>query len=271
MKMDAKSIISYLIKTGIEMIIDCHTHITGNGKWFETGLGSSPEILLAAMKNANIDQSLLLPIYGTITNSGIAEVVKQYPGKFIGFGSIDIATWKSDIEEITHYRLKGIKFHPRMQDQTLFSLENSGALQEMNAKKLPLLICGWQQTSSDHAPMGLIGPVIVDAFAKKYKDMNFIIAHMGGHKFWDAFFCARGNKNVYLDCSYFLKFFRGTSIEKDFWSVVKLIDEKLIYGSDFPEIDMKEYKEYFEKKATLAGLDTEKICYSNFQKAVPSY
>ena len=114
------------------------------------------------------------------------------------------------------------------------------------------MICGWQQSST--ICIEDICPLKIDIFAKKYRNIRFIISHLGGHKFWDAFTVARSNENVFLDCSYFLNFFKNTSLEKDFFSMLSSIDRKVLYGSDFPEVDILNYKKYFIQKSKSINL-----------------
>lgn len=93
---------------------------------------------------------------------------------------------------------------------------------------------------------------------------------MSGHNFWDAIFCARSNKNVYLDCSYFINFFKGTSLENDFWKIINKIDQKLIYGSDFPEINNIDNINYFKSKLNKSAKNTDKsrILYKNINSLI---
>jgi predicted TIM-barrel fold metal-dependent hydrolase len=250
------------------VVIDIHTHITENGKWFNTSFDASEDALLKQMDDAKIDKSVLLPIYNFISNGFIAKSVKRHPDRFIGFGCLSVNSWKKDLNEILELGLKGIKFHPRIQHETIAQWEERGVLSEIEKAGIPLLVCGWQQTSSAIADMQNIQPIQIDRIAKKYKDLKIVMAHLGGHKFWDAFFCARSNPNIYLDCSYFFDFFRRTSIEDDFWTIFKKIDEKIIFGTDFPEVNSKAYKDYLDKKADDYKLDISKIYYANPDKVL---
>ena len=79
-----------------------------------------------------------------------------------------------------------------------------------------------------------------------------------------AFTVARSNENVFLDCSYFLKFFKNTSLESDFFNILPSIDRKILYGSDFPEVDIKNYKEYFiQKTKSINSTKLDNILFNN--------
>ena len=250
------------------MKFDCHVHITENGKWFNTGIDASIKALLTDMDKAKIDKSVVLPIAGIIKNSFVSEIIKQHSDRLIGFGAVSLSTWVQNLAEIEQMNLRGVKFHPRIQNESIINWDNGGILAELEKRSLPLLICGWQQTSAVNADMLSIEPMVIDRVAKKYKNLKIIIAHLGGHKFYDAFFCARGNPNVYLDCSYFFQFFKGTSLEKDALSLMHKADEKVLFGSDFPEVSISEHASYMQAQAQYYEIDLSKMMTSNIYKLI---
>ena len=71
---------------------------------------------------------------------------------------------------------------------------------------------------------------------------------------------------VFLDCSYYLQAFRGTSLESDFYSLLKTVDRKVIYGSDFPEVSAKSYLEDFVRNASvLEDTKMDNIVHRNLE------
>ena len=63
------------------------------------------------------------------------------------------------------------------------------------------------------------------------------MAHFGGYKLWDALFVAKAHPNIFVDLSYTLLYFRGSSLEKDLgFAIKKLGSHRCIYGSDHPEM-----------------------------------
>jgi predicted TIM-barrel fold metal-dependent hydrolase len=246
-------------------IIDCHVHITESGKWYNTNYDASVNNLLKQMDEAKINKSVILPIRGATSNLFIKKTCETYSDRFIGFGNVSCKTWKDDLKQILDYDLKGIKFHPRIQNESILEWDQIGLLNEIQKLNLPLLICGWQQTSSIVANMKNLQPIIIDEIAKKYPNLKIIIAHMGGHKYLDAFFCARSNPNVYLDCSYFFTFFKNTSLERDALVLFNKLDEKILFGSDFPECNIPNYLNYLNDQANEYEIDLSKMM-NNFNK-----
>lgn len=245
--------------------IDCHVHVTESGRWFNTSYNSSVDHLLDEMDRAGIEKSIVLPIKGVTTNAFVISLAKAHGDRLIGFGTASMKTWRDDLKEIVDNDLRGIKFHPRIQHESMMDWEEHGILKAIEKTGLPLIVCGWQQTSSPVATMEKIQPNVIDSIAKKHPNLKIVIAHLGGHRFYDAFFCARGNPNVFLDCSYFFNFFKGTSLEKDALVLMHLADEKILFGSDFPEVNMREYLTFIDEKSQEYHFDLKKML-NNAQK-----
>lgn len=247
-------------------VIDGHANITEDGWWDGTGLDAGPDALLRQMDSAGIHKALLLPIRGRASNRLVARVVKRHSDRFFGFGNLSVASWQQDLREIVDLRLKGIKFHPRFQQETLQQWDQNGVLEGLATAGLTLNVCGWLQSAC--VPVGCLTPIAVDRIAKQYSRLNIILSHLGGHRYWDAFFAARSNGNLYLDSSYFTEFFQGTSLETDFFASLAKIDQKIIYGSDFPEVPATKSLDDFRRKATGPEIDLQAVFSGNLLRAL---
>jgi predicted TIM-barrel fold metal-dependent hydrolase len=235
-------------------VIDCHINISSNGSWFNTNYIASYENINIQTEEAGIEKAVLIAMPGACNNDYFYnDTINR--DKFWIFGNIDFQNIDLSFKQIIELNLDGVKVHPRFQNVSLHELDELGVFTRLNDLALPLMICGWQQSSI--LCIKELCPLNVDMYAKKYTRIKFIISHLGGHKFWDAFTVARSNKNVFLDCSYFLSIFKNTSLEKDFFTILPFIDKKVFYGSDFPEVSILEYKDYFIKK--IDHLTTDKV------------
>jgi len=65
-----------------------------------------------------------------------------------------------------------------------------------------------------------------------------VLLHSGGARILEAFLLAGACPNVYLESSFSLPYYIGSSVEQDMAFAYKRISEKVIYGSDFPYVDM---------------------------------
>ena len=84
----------------------------------------------------------------------------------------------------------------------------------------------------------------------------------------DAFWVARSNANFYLDISHCLAYYQGTGLVLDYPFVLDMADQKIIYGSDFPEYSLAGYLGVFRSMcAEHPGIDTTAILAGNISKA----
>ena len=68
---------------------------------------------------------------------------------------------------------------------------------------------------------------------------RIIIAHMGGFKVLEATLMAKENPNLLMDLSFSPLYFEGSSVEQDIrFAMKKLGPDRLLFGSDFPHMDM---------------------------------
>ena len=248
-------------------VIDFNIHISGDNSWFGKPILNGTKLVQELKKN-RIDKGVLLPIKNNCSTSLVIETCQKYPNSFYGFGVISSENFIDDLKLIIDSGLSGCKFHPRFQNETIFSLDKSGALRELELNNIPIAICCWPQVKNKTINIEDVSPSVIDIMAKKYPKLIFIIMHMGGHKLWDAIFCSRSNDNVFLDCSYFIEFFRETSIEKDFWKIINKIDEKIIYGSDYPEVDISKNLKYVKKMAFKFMKRPENLFSKNILKII---
>ena len=65
-----------------------------------------------------------------------------------------------------------------------------------------------------------------------------VLLHSGGARILEAFLLAGACPNVYLESSFSLPYYIGSSVEQDMAFAYKRVSEKVIYGSDFPYVDM---------------------------------
>ena len=177
---------------------------------------------------------------------------KEKPGLFVGFGHFnDFSESKvmKQFNEFLAWGFKGIKIHPSSQYISLRDKRLSLVFELCQKHNLCVMIDSFPQNSK--IPLEEIAPYEIDKIAKKYPDLKIIIAHMGANKVMDALFVCKANKNVYLESSIILSYFAGSSVILDAEYVFRHLDQKIIFGSDFPEADPQAYinlmKKHLEK------------------------
>lgn len=251
------------------MIIDGHVNITENGKWFNTKHDASISRLFDEMEEANVEKCLLISMPYASTNKYIATVIEKFPDIFRGLGQIDF-TNKPDkqINGIYSMGFSGLKIHPRMQGVNCNNPELANFWSRLNDRGAVVMIDGYFQTSSSSIYLNEIEPFKYEALVKKHINITFIFSHMFSHRVFDAYNLAKSNKNVFLDNSHVLKYFENTSLIKDFAWIMDKLDERVIYGSDFPEYGLKEYMQRFQSFTKTNSNIRESLILSNLLKVI---
>ena len=108
-----------------------------------------------------------------------------------------------------------------------------------------------------HGMLKYAHPLTVDEVAKEFPKVRFVMSHCGNPWLLDAIEVAASNENVYLDLSGLLEGnFAGDVVydkHKDYFSYIKMwlnyIDryDKVLYGTDWPLINMKSYIEIMQQ------------------------
>ena len=91
-------------------------------------------------------------------------------------------------------------------------------------------------------------PGVAAAIANRVTRAPIILLHSGGSRCLEAMLLADATKNVFLETSFTLPYYLNSSIERDLaFAYKKLGANKILYGSDFPYISLKESeKSFFE-------------------------
>jgi predicted TIM-barrel fold metal-dependent hydrolase len=98
-------------------------------------------------------------------------------------------------------------------------------------------------------------------------NVPIVIVHSGGYRVMEFFLLAGDKSNVWLDTSFSLPFYIGSSIEKDFAFVYKKMDaRKVVFGTDFPYLNSQNalqiHLDFFERH-NFSQMQIEQILYTN--------
>lgn len=103
--------------------------------------------------------------------------------------------------------------------------------------------------------------------AEQIKDTPIVIIHSGGLRVKEVMLLALENQNIYLDTSFSLPFYLGSSLEQDFAFAYKKIGiERVFFGSDLPYNEPTEsINQHFQffKKHRFSDSEIEKIFCQN--------
>lgn len=122
-------------------------------------------------------------------------------------------------------------------------------------------------TFSNLAEVKYSHPLQIDSLAVRYPRLKIIIAHMGNPWMTDAAEIVYKNKNVYADVSGLLMNFKDKRYldlmrkkANDFVTYIQ--NGKVLFGTDFPIVDISEYRRFVES-LNLTAEEKELVFFKN--------
>ena len=172
-------------------------------------------------------------------NEFIAACVADYPGRAVGFGSVDprAADAADQFEQsITKLGLRGIKLSPTYQAIDPRSPEYWQLYEIAVHHRVPVLMhCGGAYKGS----LEWSDPSLLDKVALAFPDLKLIVAHFGQPYMEQTAILMRKNENVYADLSARYhrpwQLYNGVMIATEY-----LVTDRLLFGSDFPVLSPAE-------------------------------
>jgi uncharacterized protein len=208
-------------------VIDCHGHF---GYYSRTKIiPADADAMIQVMDRAGIEKICISSFLSIgpdcrTGNAMVAEAVKKYPHRFVGYGVVNPNRPREIDAELQRcfedLGLRAIKLHPAFHQVPIEGSAYKRVFEFAASKRLPILSHEWGR------------PEFLDRLSSEHPDISFIIAHMG---FWDG----RGDfayadvvgrhDNIYLDLAYSNVFYGA--LER----LVAIIGaRKIVFGSDFP-------------------------------------
>ncbi len=204
--------------------------------------------LLAAMEDAQIDQSIVLPLdWGILFGEPpvsieeqhyrIAEIAERSNGKILPFVGVDPR--RKGALELIRYCLEdrgmqGIKLYPAAgYDPADESYR--GVFEAALRYDVPVLV----HTGYSFGPFSseYCGPGVVDCLCAKYPDVTFVAAHLGSGHLEQLCWVGYAKPNLYADCS--LMQIRARQNYPEFASKLRLAcdlfgSQRILFGTDWP-------------------------------------
>jgi uncharacterized protein len=237
------------------LIVDAHCHAgKGEAMGAPWSTFADPELTLRRAEEAGIDRTIIFPINNPTyqkANEELAGIVRQYPGKFIGFAKHDPVSEAGQIRQLLIHEVKalglrGLKLHQVPTREILDTVAELG---------IPILF---------HPPKVSDYHMI----ANSYPQINFILAHLGSFasQNWSehlqAIDVAKRYPNVYLETSSVV-FFEYLEM-----AVRELPEDKIVFGTDGPLVDSR-VELYKIRLLRLPEEKEEKILSGNILRLLP--
>ncbi len=240
------------------MIIDFHTHIFPE-KIAATAISkleSSADVkahtngtltgLLSSMEESGVDYSVILPV---VTATKQFASINRYACEIkemdhiISFGGIhpDTEDYKSDLNTIKDYGLKGIKIHPEYQSTYIDDIKYLRILDY--ASELGLIISVHAGFDGAYPQERHCTPERIANALTQVHPEKLVLAHMGGLMMWDEVERYIVGQAVYLDASFSI----GEMSDEQFERIAKNHGiDKILFATDSPWGGQKEMLKHFD-------------------------
>ena len=226
-------------------MIDGHCHL-------EKRIGGCAEAmqhLYNVATDAGVSTILLLnlPELG-FENRVVLKHAKAYSGFFFIFPSMNPAgkMTSNHIEKLKALGASGLKLHPRLHNYRVDSQECVRLVRWACELDLPIMVDGFpdgRNLSLDNTPAAFA------RLAKEVPDARIAIGHAGGHRILDALMVAKFYKNIYLDLSYTLLYYRNSTVTKDIaYAINSIRSERVFWGSDYRDRSYRETLDLSQKE-----------------------
>ncbi len=246
-------------------IIDCHTHL-GRNEY----ITSNVKDLLISMDEAGIDKTLVFA--GTLNdcpNGYMFEQISPHKDRLLGVAAANelsnpnpfsanelsnpfAADLKHEARQIAEWyesgKIVACKFYTGYHHHLAGSESVRYYLEELNRVGCPAIFhCGGLYDLIEFGKLKYCHPFNIDDVAVDYRNINFVIAHVGSPFHREAAEVCYKNRNVYADISGFVyQSFNDQSIVRfnkmiDEVLEITLSDERLLFGTDWPIASQKSY------------------------------
>jgi predicted TIM-barrel fold metal-dependent hydrolase len=246
------------------MIVDCHTHVWQSPDQLgQLDLGDLPKRSRAQAprispnrtiwrsipsadvehhwaQSGTVDKSIVLGfksryLRAEIPNQYVADYVRRYPAKLIGFAGID-PTERGAVGEVklakSDLQLRGLTISPANQD---FHPTDSRAMRvyaEAERLGMPMLIHPGSQFT-EHSKLEFGRPHLLDEVARSFPQLRIVIAQLGQPWVDETILMLGKHANVFADVSGLLR--RPWQAYNALVSAYEYgVTDKLLFGSDFP-------------------------------------
>lgn len=147
--------------------------------------------------------------------------------------------WNKRLTDLYSAGVSAIKFHCYIQKISEQEIEKCVEISK-NAQSLGMMVM--IDTSYGSLDMYQYDNLkLASAVAKQVTKVPIILLHSGGARCIEAMLLADCCQNIYLETSFTLPYYMGSSVERDLaFAYKKLGSERIVYGSDFPYINQEE-------------------------------
>ncbi|WP_417525533.1 amidohydrolase family protein [Marinovum sp.] len=217
---------------------DSLVHPTPDGQWLQTPFDARLDRLIRDMEDGGVDRACLVGIAEVMRNEDVLQMARAHPGRLVPIAGFNPASFdttdavKAAVAEIARAGFAGIKLHCRFNRYDPLDARALAAVDAAGACGLPAFVCTLfrQPTRVTLHPAD-----IVDRLAKACPKTRIVLLHGGASSLLDLFELGRMHDHLIIDLSFTLLRYANSSLEADMRFMCRNLDQRVTFGSDFPE------------------------------------
>lgn len=257
------------------MIIDCHTHLNRYEDEEPASLLDRYALLRSEMDAHGVDYALVLSSYTVNERRPSVDEILEVAGDDPRIGVVAGVSYREyRAHDLAHLRqllsegrIRGLKLYPGYEPFYVSDPRMRVVYELAGEFGVPVMI----HTGDTFDPKGKLKyahPLEVDEVAVDFREVTFVICHIGNPWITDAMEVIYKNDNVVGDISGFtLKHFEERFERYMLRQVEEVIAfagdrSKLLYGTDWPICDMGSYLRFVDK-LELTPREREQILWRN--------
>jgi predicted TIM-barrel fold metal-dependent hydrolase len=219
---------------------DSLTHVTSDGKWFDTHHDGSTARLLECLGQVHSARACLVGIDGyNMPNEFLFETCRRHPESLVpvaGFTPGKEASKskiQASLQDLKARGFRAIKIHPTLCDVHLDSPEFDRTMESCAAIDMPVFLCTIMRRRN-YLPKGSPADLIYATFVR-HAGVKVLLLHGGLSEVMVYADLVRALPNALLDLSLTLLKYGDSSLDQDFAYLFRTFDRRVAIGSDFPE------------------------------------
>jgi uncharacterized protein len=218
------------------------------------------------MDEAGVDKAVIAgrqsaPNYGSVPNEEVAELVRQYPDRFLGFGGVmgtDLTAALTEVDRIAEWGLKGVAMDNGWADPPLYDDDERLFAIYDKCDKLGLIL---SLTASIFIGPDLTYsmPVHIQRVAIRFPNLKIAVPH--GSWPWTTEICAVAFqcRNVHLVPDFYFHIPNTPGAEQYLRAANYYLQHRLLYASSYPVRPLKQSVEQF-KALAFDKDETRRLC-----------
>lgn len=257
------------------MIIDCHTHLNRYEEGQPASLEERYRLMKAEMERHGIDYALILTSYKDNEDRPSLTQVLDLVGadpmigvvagvSYVNYRAHDLANLRI---LLSTKRIKGLKLYPGYEPFYPHDPRMRVVYELAGEFGVPVMI----HSGDTYDPKGKVKyahPLEVDEVAVDFREVTFVICHLGNPWVTDTMEVIYKNENVVADFSgltlghFEERFERFMLAQLNEFVAFAGDPSKLLFGTDWPVADMGDYVR-FVRQLNLSATETDLILWRN--------